>query len=290
MDRATQRLGPPQTLSPGTARKALWLATALLCGFVVMALELAAFRLYAPYFGYSIYVWGAMIAVMMGALAAGYAAGGRLADRSRSDRPLYLTVLFAAFYQAIILIYARTLLGNLVTWGELTGPLLATLAVFAPPVAALAAAGPFVTRLLARAGHVGSAAGKVSALCTVGSIGGVVATSFWVIPHWGTRAALFIACLTTAIVAGAGLAPRRRAATGLGILPLLLLAPASLWPSHDGTVFLDESPYNLVRVVRDDHNLLLMLNDGLGAQTVHSRGGGGARSAITSPILAWPRC
>ena len=35
-----------------------------------MSLELVAFRLYAPYFGYSIYVWGSMISVVMLALAA----------------------------------------------------------------------------------------------------------------------------------------------------------------------------------------------------------------------------
>jgi predicted membrane-bound spermidine synthase len=273
MDRATHRSAPPDISAASSARKPLWLTTALLSGFVVMAMELAAFRLYAPYFGYSIHVWGAMIAVMMGALAAGYAAGGWLADRSRSDRPLYLTILFAAFYQAVNLIYARAMLSDLAAWGELAGALLATLAVFAPPVAALAAAGPFITRLLAHSGHVGSAAGKVSALCTVGSIGGVVATSFWVVPHWGTRAALLIACAVTTIVATAGLLPRRRAAAGLGVLGLLLLVPASLWPSHEGTVLLNESPYNLVRVVRDGDNLMLMLNDGLGAQTIRNRPG-----------------
>ena len=273
MARANQRSTPADTARVSSLRKALWLTTALLCGFVVMALELAAFRLYAPYFGYSIYVWGAMIAVMMGALAAGYAAGGSLADRSGSDQPLYLTILLAALYQAVIFIYARNILAGIADWGELAGPLMATVAVFAPPVAALAAAGPFVTRLLARAGHVGSAAGKVSALCTLGSIGGVVATSFWIVPHWGTRAALLVSCALTSGVATAGLLPRRRAAAGLGALALMMIVPAPLWPSRDGTVLLSESPYNLVRVVREGDSLMLMLNDGLGAQTIRTRPG-----------------
>jgi hypothetical protein len=47
----------------------LWLATSTVAGAVIMALELVAFRLYAPYFGYSIYVWGTMISVVMAALA-----------------------------------------------------------------------------------------------------------------------------------------------------------------------------------------------------------------------------
>ena len=41
-------------------------------GFFVMALELLGGRLLAPYFGSSIYVWGAIITVFMLALSIGY--------------------------------------------------------------------------------------------------------------------------------------------------------------------------------------------------------------------------
>ena len=67
-------------------RTAFWLVTAILTGGIIMGLELVAFRLYAPYFGYSIYVWGSMISVVMVALSAGYVLGGWVADRSRTDR------------------------------------------------------------------------------------------------------------------------------------------------------------------------------------------------------------
>ena len=45
-------------------------------GFYVMALELLGGRLLAPYFGSSIYVWGAIITVFMLALSFGYLLGG----------------------------------------------------------------------------------------------------------------------------------------------------------------------------------------------------------------------
>jgi hypothetical protein len=51
------------------AQLAVWLVTPFFTGAVIMALELVGFRLYAPYFGYSIYVWGGMISVVMVALA-----------------------------------------------------------------------------------------------------------------------------------------------------------------------------------------------------------------------------
>ncbi len=59
----------------------VWLATSFVSGAVVMSLEMVAFRLYAPYFGYSIYVWGNMISVVLAALAVGYATSGALVTR-----------------------------------------------------------------------------------------------------------------------------------------------------------------------------------------------------------------
>ena len=70
-------------------RLALWFATPAFTGAIIMAQELVAFRLYAPYFGYSIYVWGSMISVVMAALAVGYTLGGWIA-RSQPNRPCSL--------------------------------------------------------------------------------------------------------------------------------------------------------------------------------------------------------
>ena len=52
-----------------------------LCGAVLMALEILASRFLAPHFGNSVYVWGSLISVFLGALSIGYSWGGRIADR-----------------------------------------------------------------------------------------------------------------------------------------------------------------------------------------------------------------
>ncbi|HWO02631.1 MAG TPA: fused MFS/spermidine synthase [Blastocatellia bacterium] len=97
---------------PSRIRLVLWIATPLITGAAIMVLELTAFRLYAPYFGYSIYVWAIMISVVMAALAAGYAIGGWVADCSRTDLPLYTIILLSAIYQmAIIQMVGRCLPG-----------------------------------------------------------------------------------------------------------------------------------------------------------------------------------
>ena len=50
-------------------------------GYYVMGIELLGGRLFAPYFGSSIYVWGAIITVFMLALSIGYLCGGRASLR-----------------------------------------------------------------------------------------------------------------------------------------------------------------------------------------------------------------
>ena len=69
-----------------------------------MALEMVAVRLFAPYFGYSIYVWGTTICVVMGAMVAGYAIGGRLADTGpRGGGPALPALLSGAAWQLLAL-------------------------------------------------------------------------------------------------------------------------------------------------------------------------------------------
>jgi len=60
----------PGAMSP---RVLSWLAATFVSGATVMALEMVAVRLFAPYFGYSVYVWGTTIGVVMTAMVAGYA-------------------------------------------------------------------------------------------------------------------------------------------------------------------------------------------------------------------------
>src|SRR5207248_9402310 len=119
---------------PSKGRATFWLLTATVTGAVIMGLELVAFRLYAPYFGYSTYVWGSMISVVMLALSAGYVLGGCVADRSTTDTASYSTILLSGFYQLAILFLHRTILRGLWQPGEFTCTTLRTPRIFAVSV------------------------------------------------------------------------------------------------------------------------------------------------------------
>jgi predicted membrane-bound spermidine synthase len=236
-----------------------------------MMLELVAFRLYAPYFGYSIYVWGSMISVVMAALALGYAIGGWAADHSHTDVPLYGSILASAAYQLLVLLFVRPLLASLAQHGQSTGSILATLVIFAPPMTALAGVAPFVIRFLARVDRLGSVAGSVYGLSTFGGIAGILGTTFLLVPRFGTQRTLQAACVLSGVTGLTGLATRKRVAL-FAVVPLVAaisLVPAWTWPQ--GTIWVNESAYNLVRVVSKPPWLLLILNNESVTQTVQNQ-------------------
>ncbi len=237
----------------------------------MMGLELTAFRLYAPYFGYSVYVWGSMISVVMAALTAGYALGGHLADRPSAGVVLYRTILAGAVYQLIVLYGARWLLPILAAQGEFAGAGAATLLIFAPPMMALAATAPIIVRLCAGTSRIGSAAGSVYAISTAGGIAGIVATTFGLLPRVGTHRTLQVWCAVTFLAAALGLFHRVR--HPILILPLalaILAAPGLGW--SDNTIWTVESPYNLIRVVREGTRTALLLNHRTSVHTVRQAG------------------
>src|SRR6187401_2281426 len=72
-----------QSMTPHPSRIPRWflLLTAVVTGAVVMALEILGSRLLAPVFGNSLFVWGALVGVILAAMSSGYAFGGWISDR-----------------------------------------------------------------------------------------------------------------------------------------------------------------------------------------------------------------
>ena len=163
---------------------------AALVGFSVMGVELTAVRLLAPHFGDSAYVWTNVIGVILLALALGAWGGGRLAER-RAGSPLATLLAGAALLVALAPLLARPLGGWLVPQelpldaampALVSGSLVATLLLFAPPIWLMGAIAPGLIVGAVRAGAAtGRAAGAVSAAGTIGSLAGTFAatTAAW---------------------------------------------------------------------------------------------------------------
>ena len=76
--------------------------TEFFAGMSVMAVELGASRLLAPYFSSSQIVWTIIIGTIMIAMALGNLYGGRSADKDPNPDKLYLRIVIAAIWIAAI--------------------------------------------------------------------------------------------------------------------------------------------------------------------------------------------
>ena len=82
--------------------------TEFFAGMSVMAVELGASRLLAPYFSSSQIVYTIIIGTVMIAMALGNIYGGRKADKDPDPDKLYRRILIAAIWIAAIPVLANT--------------------------------------------------------------------------------------------------------------------------------------------------------------------------------------
>lgn len=234
------------------------LATALVCGAMVMVVEILGSRLIGPFFGVSLFVWTALITVTLVALAAGYALGGVLADRRGSAEWLYGIILAAGLLVTAIPWLKFPVLAATASLGLRLGALLGSLALFGPALFLLGCVSPYLVRIAgAELPKLGRTVGGLYALSTVGSFVGTLATGFYLIAWIGVER-IFVLTGAVLIFLGAGYFAlfRRRFAPLAALLPVLLFWPAQRLPEvtlADGTkarvIHSRDSFYGNIKVV-----------------------------------------
>ena len=242
-----------------------------------LGVEFGASRLLAPYFGTSLYVWGVLIGLILLYLSAGYALGGRIADRHpRADLLFQITASAGLWIGVIPLVSYPILLVSLQGFANLSaglvlGSLLAVVLLFAVPVILLGCVSPFAIRLLLRdVATGGNTAGAVYALSTAGSILGTFLPVFWFIPSFGTRPTLIGFSAALIAISIVGLWPRRRVYLALAgaVVVSWIFVPTGIKPPENGRLLYEkESAYHYIQVVQVDQRVELVLNEG---QAVHS--------------------
>ena len=151
-------------------------------GFFVMSLELLGGRILAPSFGNSIFVWGALIAVFMMALAVGYLLGGFWSARRARARDLGWLLLLQAVTTLSSVLLSDTILDWIFANVEDVryGSLLAATCLFFMPTMVSGMVSPCGVRLLVpRAPLSGQYAGLLFFVSTFGSAAGTILTSFY---------------------------------------------------------------------------------------------------------------
>jgi sugar lactone lactonase YvrE len=211
------------------------LAALFVIGFALMGFEMLGSRYLNPYFGGSINTWASLISVVLFAMMVGYFAGGYAVDARPGVDLLAGSVAAAALCLLVIPPTADTLMqGIIATLGDgPLGVLTASLALSFAPVAFLSACSPFVVRLMLvdlEAG--GKTTGLVYSVSTLGNVAGTLATTFWLIPSYGTRAITTAFGVTLVVLAGLLYLGKRGLRRGLETGAVAaVLACLLAWPS-----------------------------------------------------------
>ncbi len=165
--------------------------TAFVTGAVVMALEILGSRLLAPVFGNSLFVWGALIGVILAAMSSGYAFGGWISDRLPGGQVLAGLLLFSGAWTFLIAWASQPILFKVagVIEDPRWGPCLAATVLLAPPAFGLSGVLPAMLRLaVSDLNYLGRHTGRMIALSTVGSLAGTWGTAFFFLSWIGSQA------------------------------------------------------------------------------------------------------
>lgn len=215
-------------------------------GWFIMQAELVGARALTPYFGNSIYVWGSVIAVFMLALALGYGAGGRFTQKFNSHWFPVLILALAGITVAATVTYQAQLCSFLAAPKGIDaklGVMLASVILYAIPMILAGMISPFAVHLAAGSrSEVGSRAGSLYAISTIGSFVGSLATSFLIIPSLTLPAAMLsggILALAAALITGISLSLSDKPAMGISLafaviaLVVMLGLPQHIQPTTD---------------------------------------------------------
>jgi spermidine synthase len=250
---------------------------AFVVGAASLGTEIAAARLLAPYFGASTIIWANTIATILVSLSAGYAIGGRVADRRPHLRGLCAIVLAAAVLLAVVPFVADPFLrlsvnalGSL-SVGGFVGSLVGVLVLVAVPVMLLGAVAPYASRLsVERVADTGRTIGNLYAISTVGSLFGTFLAALALIPTIGTHRTFIVFALSLAVVAAPGVGSWRYWLVPAAVAASLAIPPAAIGAGLAGgrVIYSAETQYQYARVEQfPDGTRWLQLNEG---EAVHS--------------------
>jgi len=253
----------------------LYLFSAFLCGLVVMAIEMSASRVLAPYFGNSLYVWTNVIGLVMVALAIGYYLGCRVSYLRPNSNLYFLLILITGAWTLLTPFIARVLLpilstgfANLYTV-TLAGSFISVCVLFVLPLLFLGMIVPFTVKLYVHdLPTLGSASGKISTISTAGSLVGTFFPVFVLIPVFGTMNTFIFLGILLILLSALGLKNKWILIFGISFFLLFFLTPKVF--AGECVIASDESPYGFISVTEDESGIRrLHVENQIGTQSIY---------------------
>lgn len=261
--------------------------TEFFAGMSVMAVELGASRLLAPYFSSSQIVWTIIIGTIMIAMALGNLYGGKKADKDPNPDKLYGRILIAAIWIAAIPVVGKYIIlgisGVLILAVNsnflIIAAFIACMIIFVFPLFLLGTVTPSLVKFSVDSlDDSGSVVGKLNAFNTIGSIIGTFVPTFISIPAVGTSITFLIFAgilLILCIIYFVSSKINFKEAKKVPVSIVLFIVCCTL--GHNGSfafwqtdlTFEGESIYNYLQVYENSQEVVLSTNVLFGVQSVY---------------------
>lgn len=280
--------------------------TEFFAGMSVMAVELGASRLLAPYFSSSQIVWTIIIGTIMIAMALGNIYGGRSADKNPNPDKLYGRMIIAAIWIALIPVLGKYIVigisaimifsvnHNYLIWAAFT----ACMVIFVFPLFLLGTVTPSLVKYTVDdLDDSGKTVGMLNASNTIGSIIGTFVPTFITIPAVGTSITFLIFAAILLILAILYFISSRQRSVK-AVIGVIIFVAACMTGSSDSFAFWEndltyegESIYNYLQVKENESEIYLSTNVLFGVQSVYEKsdtltGGMYYDYAMAAPMMA----
>ena len=260
--------------------------TEFFAGMSVMAVELGASRLLAPYFSSSQIVWTIIIGTIMIAMALGNIYGGRKADKDPDPGKLYGRIIVAALWIAaipvlgkyIILGISAVLIFAVNSNFLVIAAFAACMIVFVFPLFLLGTVTPSLAKYTTDSlEDNGKIIGTLGAFNTIGSIIGTFMPTFVTIPAVGTAITFLIfAGILLALSILYFVSPGSKKNVTAKIISSVLIFALCCVFGHSGSfafwekdlTFEGESVYNYLQVKETPNSVILSTNVLFGVQSI----------------------
>ncbi len=258
--------------------------TEFFAGMSVMAIELGAQRLLAPYFSSSQIVWTLVIGTIMIAMALGNIYGGRKADKNPNPDKLYARLLIVGAWIALIPWLGKYVIAGIsaififvVDTGFLVvAATVSCMVLFIFPLFLLGTTSPCLVKYCTQSlDESGKTVGTLNAFNTIGSILGTFLPTFVTIPTIGTNMTFLIFAFIVIALACIYFITSLKFEWKMILAVVSLIVGAifgyssnfAFWESS--LVYEGESTYNYLQVYENDGNISLSTNVLFGVQSVY---------------------
>ena len=260
--------------------------TEFFAGMSVMAVELGASRLLAPYFSSSQIVWTIIIGTIMIAMALGNIMGGRWADKDPNPDKLYGRIIVAAIWIALIPVVGKyiilgisaILVFTISTNFLVIAAFAACMIIFVFPLFLLGTVTPSLVKYTVDSlDDNGKVVGYLNASNTIGSIIGTFVPTFISIPAVGTSITFLIFAGILLVLAIMYFVSGKKKSVK-AIVGVILFIISCIFGHGDSFAFWQhnltyegESIYNYLQVYEDDSKVVLSTNVLFGVQSVYRK-------------------